>query len=528
MSNVLKKAVLLGMGMLISTLFVGSLFAADLVIGTRTEPAVDPHFHYLDTNVAYSMHMFGILVGNDENARKIPRLATSWKIIDEKTWEFKLRKGVKFHDGSDFTAEDVVASINRVANVPNNPSPYTMNTRMIESMEIVDPYTLRIKTIAPEPMMPSHLTDVVIIPKEVAESATTADFRSGKAAIGTGPYKFVKFIPGDRLVLERNENYWGKKPIWDKVTFRMISNDGARMAALIAGDVDMADYVPPSEAGHLEKMAGISIWKRPSSRVMYLLPDATRDQSPFVTDINGKVLEKNPLKDLRVRKAISMAISRQGICDKVMEGLAIPSSQLVPAGWFSHSPNLKVEKYDPAGAKKLLAEAGYPDGFGLTIHGPSDRYVNDAKVCQAVAQMLSRIGLKMKVDTMPRAVYFPKTKAPNSEFSMMFLGWGTGSGESTGALTGIIHSYDKEKGWGTYNKCGYSNAKFDRIVEQAAATMDANEREKLLIQAMDIGIRDLAVIPLHEQFTIMATKKGLKYTARSDERTLAMNAEPVK
>ena len=528
MSNILKKAIMIVFGVLFLTLAVGSVYAADLTIGTRPEPSIDPHFLYLDSNLAYSEHIFGMLVKNDANARKIPGLATSWKIIDDTTWEFKLRKGVKFHDGSDFTAEDVVFSINRIPKVPNNPNPYTMNTRSIETMEVVDPYTIRFKTKGPNPLLPARLVDVVIVSKKVAQGATTVDFKSGKAAIGTGPYKFVEYIPGDRLVLKRNENYWGEKPAWDKVTFRIISNDAARMAALLGGDVDIVDYVPPTEVAHMEKKENINIWKRPSDRVIYLLPDIQRAKSPFVTDKDGKMLDKNPLQDLRVRKAISKAINRQVICDRVMERLAIPASQLVPNDWYSHSPNLKVEKYDPEGAKKLLAEAGYPDGFGLTVHGPSDRYVNDAKVVQAVAQMLARIGLKMKVDTMPKAVYFPKCRAPKSEFSLQLVGWGTGAGESSGALTGVMHSYDKEKGMGQFNKGGYSNPEFDRLSEQAVVTVDSAKREKLLIKAMDIAIGELAAIPLHEQFTILATRKGVEYIPRSDERTLAMNAKPAK
>jgi len=513
-------------GLFFLFLFAGSLYAADLIIGTRSEPSVDPHFFYVDSNLAYSDHIFGTLVINDPNARKLPGLATSWKVLDDTTWEFKLRKGVKFHDGSDFTAEDVVFSVNRIPKVPNNPNPYTMNTRSIESMEVTDPYTVRFKTKGPNPLLPARLANVVIVCKKVAQNATTADFQSGKAAIGTGPYKFVEYISGDRLVLKRNENYWGEKPAWEKVTFRIISNDAARTAALLGGDVALVDYVPPTEVSHLKKNKNINIWMRPSDRIIYLLPDIQRTKSPFVTDKNGKVLDKNPLQDLKVRKAISKAINRQAICDRVMEGLATPASQLVPSDWYSHSPNLKVEKYDLEGAKKLLAEAGYPNGFGLTIHGPSDRYVNDAKICQAVAQMLSRIGLKMKVDTMPKAVYFPKCKAPNSKFSLQLVGWGTGTGESSGALTGVFHTYDKKKGMGQFNKGGYSNPEVDRLSEKAVVTVDAAKREKLLIMAMDIAINELGAIPLQEQLTVVATRKGVKYTARSDEKTLAMNATP--
>jgi peptide/nickel transport system substrate-binding protein len=501
--------------------------AAEVTIGVRAEPSMDPHFLYLGTNVAFSKHLFGRLVDRDANSRKFPDLAVSWKPLDDTTWEFKLRQGVRFHDGSAFTAEDVVFSIERIPNVPNNPASYHSNTRSIVGMEIVDPHTLIVKTDKPNPVLPAQIHNVAIVSKKVAEGASTADFTSGKAAIGTGPFKFVQFIPGDRWVLERNEDYWGEKPVWDRVTFRMISNDAARVAALLGGDVDMIDFVPPTEVPHLEKNKNITVFKRPSDRVIFLVCDNIRDSSPFVTGKDGKPLDKNPLKDVRVRRAISKAINREAICSRVMEGLAAPASQLIPEGWFSYNPEIEVERYEPESARKLLAEAGYPDGFGLTIHGPNDRYVNDAKVCQAVAQMLARIGLDMKVETMPKTVYFPRMAPPENEFSFFLLGWGNSTtGEATHGLMAVFHSYAKGKGAGSYNG-GYSNPEFDRVAEEAVRIVDEVKREKALQQAMAVLLNDQGMVPLHTQFTIAATRKGLVYVPRADEGTLAYNLKPA-
>jgi len=508
------------------TIFTENLNAAELIIGARAEPSVDPHFLYLSTNIAYAKHLYGRLVDRDENSRLIPGLATSWKALDDTTWEFKLRKGVKFHDGSDFTAEDVVFSIERIPNVPNNPGTYATNIRGIVDMEIIDPHTLIIKTSEPNPVLPSRLHNVGIVSKKVATGATTADFSSGKVAIGTGPFKFVDFVAGDRLVLVRNKNYWGEKPAFEKVTFKIISNDAARVAALLGGDVDMIDYVPPTEVAHLEKK-GIQIVKRPSDRVIFLICDNTSDQSPFVTDNDGKPLDKNPLKDRRVRLAISKAINRDAICKKVMEGLAVPNSQTIPADWFSHNPDIKVEKYDPEGARNLLAEAGYPDGFGLTIHGPNDRYVNDAKVCQAVAQMLARIGLDMKVESMPKTIYFKRLTPPEREFSLALLGWGNSTaGESSHGLMSFMHTFDRAKKMGSYN-AGYSNPELDKVIEEAVKIVDATKREKALKKAMAMAMNDYGIIPLHTQFTIFATRKGLTYKPRADEQTMAQNTRPT-
>ncbi len=513
---------------LVAVLFiVRSAGAAELVIGSLAEPSIDPHYLYVATNIAYSNHIFGRLVNYDENIRTYPGLAVSWKTLDDTTWEFKLRKNVKFHDGSDFTAKDVVFSFNRIPNVPDNPGSYISTISGIASTKIVDPHILIIKTHKPVPTLPIELRAVAIVSEKVCKGAATADFTSGRAAIGTGPYKFVEYVPGKRLVLKRNEDYWDKKPAYERVTFRIFSNNEARMAALMGGVVDMIDFVPPGDVERL-KSRNFNIFKRPSDRIIFLVCDNTRDKSPYVTDKNGKPLDKNPLRDIRVREAISKAIFRKAVTQQVMGGLAFPASQLIPESWFSFNPDISVEKFDPAGARKLLAEAGYAEGFGLTIHGPNDRYVNDAKICEAVAQMLTRIGLKMKVETMPKSEYFGRMISPENEFSLYLMGWGnSASGDSSACLLTTVHTYDKAREMGSYNG-GYSNPELDRIIEEAALIVDEAAREKMLQKAMAVAINDYGTIPLHAQSVIVATKEGIRYVPRADEDTLAMNARPGK
>ena len=500
--------------------------AANLTIGMGTDvTAIDPHYHNLTPNNTVAAHIFGYLVERNEKSQPIPGLATEWKTLDPTTWEFKLRKGVKFHDGSDFTAADVVASIERVPKVPNSPSPFTAYTKQIQKIEVVDPYTIRFKTATPYPLMPTDLEQVAIISKQFA-NASTDDFNSGKAAIGTGPYKVVKYTKGDRIELARNDNWWGGKTPWERVTLRLLPNDATRVAALLSGDVQVIEYVPTSDVAKLKADKRLSIYRVVADRLIYLHLDSDRDVSPVVTDKSGAPLAKNPLKDPRVRKALSKAINRPAIVDRVMEGEAIPAGQLVPDFLFGATKNLHVEKFDPEGAKKLLAEAGYPNGFGLTIHAPNNRYVNDAKIAQAVAQMLSRIGVDTKVVTMPSSTYF--TQATELKFSFMLVGWGTGTGEASSSLKALLMTYNREKGYGTANRGRYSNSKVDALTEDALQTVDDGKREAYLQRATELAIGDTGIIPLHFQVNLWATRDGIGYTPRVDEGTLAWKFKPGK
>ena len=499
--------------------------AADIAIGLGADvTSMDPHFHNLTPNSNIAGHIFDTLVAMDPRMRLKPGLAESWRTLDDLTWEFKLRRGVKFHDGSELTAADVVFSIERTAQIPNSPSPFTIYTSRITEKIIVDPYTVRFKTAAPYPLMANDLSTIFIVSSKAAKGATSDDFNSGKATIGSGPFKFVRYAKGDRIELARNDAYWGPKPAWDKVTFRIIASDPSRVAALLAGDVQAIENVPTADLARLAKNPDVSIYRATSHRLIFLHLDTNRDKSPSVTDKAGHPLDKNPLKDLRVRRAISKAINRNAIVERVMEGTAIPTGQLMPEGMFGYDLALKPEPFDPEGAKKLLAEAGYPDGFGITLHGPNDRYVNDDQICQAVAQMLARVGIATRVETMPSAIYF--SRANKLEFSLMLVGWAPDTAEASSPLKAQLATFNKDKGWGTANRGRYSNPRLDAVLDQALTTVDDAKREKLLQQATEIGIGDLGIIPLHHQVNLWATRKGVVYTPRTDERTFAHEFRP--
>jgi len=504
---------------------VSSSAAADLTIGIGADvTAIDPHYHNVTPNNNVAAHIFDYLVLRDERQKPIPGLAESWRTIDPLTWEFKLRRGVKFHDGSDFTAADVVASIERVPEVPNSPSPFTAYTKQIKEMIVVDPYTIRFRTAAPYPLMPTDMTQVAIVSKSTLK-ATTEEFNSGKAALGTGPYKLVRYAKGDRIELARHEAYWGGKTPWEKVTLRLLPNDASRVAALLAGDVQAIEYVPTSDVAKIRADKRLNVYKVVADRLIYLHMDSDRDQSPFIFDKTGRPLAKNPLKDARVRKALSKAINRTAIVDKVMEGEAVAAGQLLAEGMFGVTRNLKVEAYDPEGAKKLLAEAGYPDGFGLTVHSPNNRYVNDAKIAQAVAQMLTRVGIATKVEAMPSATFFPQ--ATDLKFSFMVVGWSSGTGEASSPLKALLATYNKDKGFGTANRGRYSNPRLDALLEEALATVDDPKREAVLQRATELAINDTGIIPLHFQVNLWATRNGITYAPRTDENTLAHKFRPA-
>lgn len=502
--------------------------AQELRIGSRNDPAVDPHFLWLGTNTAYSKHMFEALVLKDENSALKPGLSERWKMVDDLTWEFRLRRDVKFHDGSPFTAEDVKFSYERARTLPNNPSSYAPNLSSIASIDVVDPHTIRFRTSGPTATLPGLLGNVVIVSHIAAKGALPPDFRSGKAAVGTGAFKFEEYRPGESLSLKRNDAYWGERPAWDKVTFKIIPNDSTRVVALLSGDVDLVEHVPITEASRIAGDPNLRLHKRVSDRAVYLSLDSGRDRPPFLTDKAGNPLQKNPFKDVRVRKAISKGINRSLIAQRLMEGFAQPASQLAPEGLSGYNASLQSEAYDPEGAKKSLADAGWPDGFGLTVHCTSDRIVNDSKICEVIGQMLSRLGLAVKVETMPASIFFSRARLPQPDFSVMLSSWGhSDTTDISPLLISAIHTYDPQRGFGQLNRSLYSNPVLDQRIEDVIKILDLPARQKGIEEVMALVDREVPAVPLHTQFAIVGTKRSIDYRLRRDEQTLAMSATPA-
>jgi peptide/nickel transport system substrate-binding protein len=497
----------------------------ELTIGLASAvTAVDPHFHFTGANMSMSRHFFDPLILQDEKRRLHPGLAVSWRALDETTWEFKLRSGVKFHDGSDFTAEDVKYTLWRAVNVPNNPGSFEVYIRNVKEAIVVDAHTIILKTERPYPQLPGDISTFGIISHRIADYATTKDFASGKATIGTGPFKFVEWVPGDRIVALRNDAYWGERPAWDKVTFRFISNNPSRLAALLSGGVDMIEQVPSTDIPMVMARGDVTLVRTVGNRLIHLQLDSGRDVSPYVTDKAGAPIQRNPLKDQRVRLAISKAINRQAITDRILNGAGVPAGQVMPDGFYGTSPNVKPEAYDPEGALRLLAAAGYPDGFGIVLHAPNDAYEQDEAISLAIAQMLARIGIAVKVEVMPRSILGKRSALLDT--SMHFAGFTSDTGEAASALRNLVSTYSVEKGRGIANRGRYSNPHFDTMLEDALTVLDDEKREWLIQQATDFVMPDVPLVALYLQVPSWGLRKGLVYAARADGYMLAHRVLP--
>lgn len=513
--------------------------AQTLRIALASEPtAVDPHYHDLTPNNALAQHIFDSLVRQDEQQKLHPGLAASWENDGKNRWTFKLREGVSFSNGKPFTAEDVVFTFCRtLKNETKVSDSFSDVTGNFASMETPDPKTLVITTKEPEPLLPNLLSGLGILSASIVEHGpisydvskncgvtgawpTVSGFNDGTLAIGTGPYKLKSYSRGSSIELERNPTYWGQAEPWATVRLLPVTNAGPRLAGLLAGDYDVIENPAARDLGRIRNDKRFDSVITPSTRVIYFQLDVARDQSPFVKSEDGK----NPLKDVRVRKAMSLAIDRDAIVKRIMDGAAEPAYQYLPTGMFGTQAKPEKLAYDPAQAKKLLAEAGYEKGFQLTLSTTNDRYINDSQITQAVAQYLTQIGIKTEVDAMTRAIYFPRRA--KKEFSVALGGWGSGTGEAASFLRQWPPTPNEAKTIGGSNYGGYKNEAFDKVIREAITTLDDARRDQLLQEAGKIVLADYAFIPLHFESGIWAFKSELDVKGRADQYMLAMSVKP--
>lgn len=512
--------------------------AQTLRIGLSAQPSsADPHHYALTPNTTLRDHLYNGLTRVDAALKVQPALAAAWERRDERTWVFRLREGVKFSNGAPFTAADVVFSFCRVLNNESElVGSFSQIVKRFAAVTAEGDGTVVITTREPEPLLTSDLASVAIIPRGLAPHETLrfspdgcgvkapwpqlAQFNDGSAAIGTGPYRLVSYTQGSTIVLARNEHYWGERSHWAEVRLTPVTQAGPRLAGLLAGDLDVIEAPATGDVPRLRETPEVALAVAPSTRLVFLQLDF-REPAPFVND--GR--SPNPLRDVRVRQALSLAIDRKALVERIMDGLALPAAQFLPEGMRGTIPGLPVLPYDPARARALMAEAGLADGFTLTLHGTNNRYVNDARVLQTIAQYWNRIGVKVTVEAMPSTTFFPRRG--RREFSVAMGGWAAGAEETMLFFRAWMVSTDREAAVGMSNYGGWSNAAFDAAARAALRTMDDAERERLMREAGRIGLEQMPVIPLHFESSVWAFRKGLVYPGRVEQTTLAAEIRPA-
>lgn len=524
---------------IVFSMAVGGATAAPLTIGVQTEAtAVDPHNYVGGGDNQVRMHIFDAIVAMNASQKIEPALAESWTLADDGvTWTFKLREGVKFHDGTPFTSNDFVYTICRIRNFKEATSSFSRYTGAIKHIEAPDDGTVIVTTTSPYPALLNELSALAVISAKAAGQTgkvafddkncgidqwpDAPSFNSGKMAVGTGPYKFAEFKPGTHLILDRNDDYWAGTPTWDRVTIRPIPNSAARIASLLAGDVDLIDSPPPQDVERLRTGGQVEITSGPAQTLIYLQFQHTNEPAAGITGTDGK----NPFRDVRVRQAFSKAIDRQAIVDKILQGQAQIATNVMGPDYLGHNPNIKPEAYDPEGAKKLLAEAGYPDGFGIVMGATNDRYNSDARIAQSIAQMLSRIGIKVEMEVTPYAVFIKKWQA--SEFPFFQTGLAVSSVDMAQTLRALVGTKGKAPGFGVVNYGNHSNEALDNLILQAVGEVDEAKRDALLQEANALAVSSYAIIPLLHPMNIWAHSKKIALTPRNDNATLAMSARPA-
>jgi peptide/nickel transport system substrate-binding protein len=498
--------------------------AQDLRIALDNYPSsIDPLFNNLVVNNIVRAHVFDRLLHVDTHSRLVPDLAEAWQPLSDTEWEFRLRAGVVFHDGTPLSPDDVALSIDRADKVPNSPSSFAMCTADITGVEITGPLTLRLHTKEPDGYLPRNLSAIAIMARHAAAGRATHDFNTGTAAIGTGPYRFVSWDPSGPVVLRRNEHYWARLPDWTNVTLLPITVPAPREVALLTNEVDVIQTVPPVDVQRLGSEHGVRLVRDVPIGAAILSMDQFRDSPPFVTDSAGRPLERNPFKDRRVRLALSRAIDRNALVSRILADIAVPAGQMVPEGSFGFSPRVQIERYDPALARALLAEAGYPDGFRVTLHANGDTGIS-GMVAQAIAQMLSRVGVRVSVETPPASVFFARLR--RGEFALAFSAWL--SNEMSYALKGPLATVDPVRGWGSWNHGQYSNPAMDALLVRAQGTLDDTARAAILAEASETAMADVGVIPLYHQVPLWGMRKGLTLDTSASAPSLAASIHPAR
>jgi peptide/nickel transport system substrate-binding protein len=478
--------------------------------------SLDPHSLNESLQLSVTANAYETLVGRNKDLSLAPLLATSWKQSSPTVWRFELRKGVQFHDGTPFTADDVVFSI---ARGKGEGSDMKASLSDIKEVRKIDAHTVEIETTGPQPILPDALTTFSIMSKKWCEenkAVQPVDRRKGIEnaasfkANGTGPYRVRERQPNVRTVFERNAKYWGKiEGNVQEVIFTPIANPSTRVAALVSGEVDVMEPVPLQDIGRINASPNSRVIVGPELRTIFLGMDQKRDELLY-SNVKGK----NPFKDKRVRQAFYQAIDIAGIQRTVMRGASRPTALMIGPGingWTEDQD--KRMPYDVEAAKKLMAEAGYPQGFEVTMNCPNDRYVNDGQVCQAVAANLARINVKINLAAETKGTYFPKILRRDTSFYM--LGWTPTTYDAHNALASLMACPD-DKGAGQFNLGAYCSPQVDGLTKQILSEIDKSKRNDLIKQAFKVHSDDIGHLPLHQQSLAWGLSKKVELVQLAD------------
>ncbi len=481
---------------------------------------LDPHAQNEGPTSALAHQIMEPLVMRDMTGAIVPALATEWNPSEENpnVWVFKLREGVSFHDGAEFDSEDVVFSLNRAM---TDDSDYKELLASVKEVRAADKYTVEIETNGPNPIMPNNLTNMFMMDKGWAEANNAVkvqDYEGGedtfaaKNANGTGPYVLVSREPDVKTVLTINENYWGKDEFPMDVTeivYTPIQNAATRVAALLSGEVDFIQDVPVQDLERVAGTDGLDVRTAPQNRVIFFgmnMGDADL--------ANDNVEGKNPLSDVRVRRAMSMAINRDAIKKVVMRDQSAPAGMISPPfvnGWdeaMDASSTTDIE-----GAKALMAEAGYGDGFSIQLDCPNDRYINDEAICQAAVGMLAQIGVTVNLDAKPKAQHFPLINNLETDFYM--LGWGVPTYDSEYIFNFLAHT--KGDKYGSWNGTRYSNPDLDAKIQALASETDLEKRNADIASIWQVVQEEQLYIPIHHQVLNWGMKSNIDTIVAPDD-----------
>jgi len=478
--------------------------------------AMDPATRQETVQLSFLANIYEPLVRRNRDLGLEPSLATSWEQTSPTVWRFHLRAGVKWQDGSPFSADDVVFTLKRIQ-APDSSMRAPLSP--VKEVRKIDDLTVEFETFLPDPIFLQEQTNLLIMSKAWCEAHdSTVPVTIGKAdnyalhyAMGTGPFSQVSREPDRKTVLEKNPLWWDKpEHNVDRVEFNVIASAPTRVAALLSGEVDMIYSVPPQDIARIKQTEGLQILQTPELRTIYLGMNQSRDELPS-SDIKGK----NPFRDLKVREAVALAIDEPAIASRVMLGLGRPTAEMWGPGVIGYDAALDVRpKADPAKAKQLLADAGYPNGFKIGLDCPNDRYVMDEQICTAIVPMLARIGIKVDLHTQTKTKFFSQILAPNYDTDFWMLGWTPATYDAHNVLYTLLGTRNGKRG--EVNVGGYSNPTLDDLIEKIGTETDVTKRSAMLHQSIEIIQRDMPTIPLHQQVIVWAAKKNVELAQPAD------------